>query len=155
MLEFTVHGIDSLAMLLPDAAIMQTITAWVSVVAAVGGLLGLLMGLFSVVSGRDHWPKQIGRIRRRMPASQEDQRRHGMTLVLNGAAALIIIMGISINTVGVRDHSLGEPLNTLRFVLTLIGLAGAVACTVGAYSLSLTYTDSRSPAAVPPVVPSI
>jgi amino acid transporter len=143
-------------MWLPDPTLQLT-AAWVGLAAAVGGLVNLTAGLFSVLSGRDHWPQRLRHFRRRTPASQDDQRRHGLTLVLNGAAVLIIIMGISINIFGVRDHSQGEPLNTLRFLLTLIGIAGSIACVIGAYSLSLTvrYTDSRLSTGRPPAEPTI
>lgn len=118
---------------------------WVSLAAAVAGLVNLGLGLYSIVTGRDHWPKQLRNLRRRVPASPEDQRRHSMTLVLNGAAVLIIVMGVSINTFGAHDHSQGEPLITLRFVLSLFGLAGAMACVVAAYAIGhdVRYTSAR------------
>jgi hypothetical protein len=125
-------------MLLPDPATLQVATAWVGIVAGFIGLAGVLVGLFSVLTGRDHWPTALRRLRRRTPASQEDMRRHGITLVLNGAAVLIAVMGTSINNFSVQDHTIGEPLNTLRFVLTGIGVAGLLTCVIGAYSLSLT-----------------
>jgi amino acid transporter len=140
-------------MVLPDPATLQLAAAWVALVAAAGGLVNLLLGLFTVATGRDHWPKQLQRFRRRKPASQEDLRRHAMSLVLNGAAVLIIIMSVSINTFGARDHSQGEPLITLRFVLTLVGMAGAMACVISAYAISrnVTYISTRLPPARDPL----
>jgi hypothetical protein len=132
-------------MVLPDVATLQLSAAWIGLVAAVGGLVNLLLGLFSVLTGRDHWPQQLRRFRRRKPASQEDLHRQAISLVLDGAAVLIIIMGVSINIFGVQDHSQGEPLITLRFVLSLIGLAGAMACVICAYGIrrNITYTSTE------------
>jgi hypothetical protein len=142
-------------MYLPDTATLQLAAVWVSVVAGLAGVASLSVGLFSVVTGRDHWPSQLRRLRRRIPASVEDQRRNGMALLLNGAAVMIIVMGISIDNFSVSDHSMGEPLNTLRFVMTLIGMAGAIACVIGAYSVSLTikYNYGNLPAEAPPAEP--
>jgi uncharacterized iron-regulated membrane protein len=139
-----------------DLANLQLAAAWVSLAAAVGGLVNLGLGLFSILTGRDHWPNRLRSLRRRVPASPEDLRRHAMTLVLNGAAVLIIIMGVSINIFGARDHSQGEPLNSLRFVLSLVGLTGAMACVIGAYSVSLTvkYTRTDLPPQTDPLPPS-
>lgn len=130
---------------LPDPATLQVAAAWVSLAAAVAGLVNLGLGLYSILTGRDHWPKQLRSLRRRVPASPEDQRRQAMTLVLNGAAVLIIVMGLSINTFGAHDHSQGEPLITLRFVVSLIGLAGAMACIIAAYAIGhdIQYTSPR------------
>jgi hypothetical protein len=66
-------------------------------------------------------------------------------------------MGTSINNFTIGDHSIGEPLGTLRFVLTLIGLTGALGCVVGAYVVSITvrYTYRNLPAQAPPAKPSI
>jgi uncharacterized membrane protein YidH (DUF202 family) len=121
--------------------------------AAVGGFLNLLVGLFTVVTGRDHWPQQLQRFRRRKPASQDDLRRQAMGLVLDGAAVLIIIMGVSINIFGAQDHNQGEPLITLRFVLSLIGLVGAMACVISAYGIRRTviYTSTTPPPAADPL----
>ena len=138
-----------------DIASLQLAAVWTSVVAGVVGLVAMTTGLFSLLTGRDHWPHILLRLRRRITASEEDQRRNGMSLALNGAAVLIIIMGTSIGTFSLGDHRLGEPLNTLRFVLTLIGMAGAIACVIGAYSQSLTikYTYGNLPAEAPPAEP--
>jgi uncharacterized iron-regulated membrane protein len=140
---------------LMDPAALQQVAAWMSVVAALGGLVNLSLGLSSVLTGRDLWPKRLNRFRWRRPASQEDARRHGMTLVLNGAAILIIILGASLNIFGARDHSQGEPLNTLRFIISLIGFAGAIACVAAGYGISLTvrYVNPRLPAEAPPAEP--
>jgi hypothetical protein len=142
-------------MYLPDTATLQLAAVWVSVVAGLVGVASLSVGLFSVMTGRDHWPSPLRRLRRRIPASVEDQRRNGMALLLNGAAVMIIVMGISIDNFSIHDHTIGEPLNTLRFVMTLIGMAGAIACVIGAYSVSLTvkYNYGNLLAEAPPAEP--
>jgi hypothetical protein len=75
-----------------------------------------------------------------------------LSLTLNGAAVVIVVMGTSINNFTIGDHSIGEPLGTLRFVLTLIGLCGAFGCVFGAYTLSTTvkYTYRNVAAEAPP-----
>jgi hypothetical protein len=140
---------------LVDTATLQLAAVWLSVLAGLLGLASVSAGLFSVVTGKDHWPALLRRVRRRIPASVEDQRRNGMALVLNSAGVLIIVMGISIDNFSLHDHSIGEPLNTLRFVITLLGMAGAIACVIGAYSVSLTvkYIYGNVPAEAPPAEP--
>ena len=135
-----------------DLAALQQAAAWVSVAAALGGLLNLSLGLISLRTGRDLWPERLNRLRWRKPATQEDARRNGMALVLNGAAILMIILGVSLNMFAIGDRSLGEPLITLRFVISMIGLVGAMACVAAAYGISLTvkYVNPRFPAEAPP-----
>lgn len=123
---------------LPDPATLELYAAWFSVVAAAGGLANVLMGLGSILTGKDYWPRQLRRLRPLTPASPEDQRRYGMAVLLNGAAVLIIIMSLSLNIFSARDHSQGEPLNTLRFVISVIGFAGAMVAVGGAYRFGLT-----------------
>ena len=55
-------------MLLPDPGLPLTVTLVVAVVASTAGLLSVLLGLFSMVTGRDHWPGPLRRMRRRTPA---------------------------------------------------------------------------------------
>jgi hypothetical protein len=130
---------------LPDSATLQLASAWLAVAAAIGGLTNLGLGLFTVITGRDHWPRRLLRLRRRSAASDDDLRRDAMTLVLNGAAILVLMMGLAMEIFGARDHSLGEPLITLRFVFSVIAFAGSIACVLGAYAISLTvtYTSRR------------
>ena len=68
---------------------------------------------------------------------------------------MIILMGVAINIFGARDHSLGEPLNTLRFVLALIGFAAAIVSLTASYRISLTvgYLGSNLPAEAPTAEP--
>ena len=143
-------------MFLDDAA-LQLAAAWLTVGAALVGLMSLSLGLSSVLTGRDYWPRQLRRLRPKKPASPEDQRRYGISLLLTGAAILIILMGTGINIFGARDHSQGEPLNTLRFVLSLIGFAAALIFITAAYGIGLTvrYVDPNLPAEAPPVEPLV
>jgi hypothetical protein len=66
-------------------------------------------------------------------------------------------MGTSINNFTIGDHSIGEPLGTLRFVLTLIGLSGAVGCVIGSYAIHLTvkYNYRNLQPEAPPTLPPI
>jgi uncharacterized iron-regulated membrane protein len=141
---------------LPDDAALRLAAAWLTVGAALAALMTLSLGLSSVLTGRDYWPKQLRRLRPRKPASPEDQRRYGMGLLLTGAAILIILMGSGINIFGAFDHSQGEPLNTLRFVLSVIGFAAAMLFIAAAYGIGLTvsYVDPKLPAEPPPAEPS-
>ena len=134
---------------LPDAATLQLAAAWLSVIAAAGGVATLFLGLSSVLTGKDYWPHQLRRLRPRRPATVEDQRRYGIFQLLMAAAVLIIILGSSLTIFGARDHSQGEPLNTLRFVITVIGLTGAMVCVGGAYRIGLAvkYTLPETPPA--------
>jgi uncharacterized protein YjeT (DUF2065 family) len=142
---------------LPDIASIQVAAVWTSFAAGVVGLAFMTVGLFSVLTGRDHWPQFLRRLRRRIPSSEEDLRRNGLSLVLNGAAVLIVVMGTSINNFSIGDHTIGEPLNSLRFVLTLIGLAGALGCVIGSYAVRLTvkYSHRNLTAEAPPAQPPI
>jgi len=80
-----------------------------------------------------------------------------LSLALNAAAVLVIVMGTSIDTFSIGDQSIGEPLNTLRLVLVLIGLAGALGCVIGAYAVSLKvkYIYRNFPAEAPSTQPPI
>jgi len=120
-------------MVLPDTGSLEAWALWMVVVAATLGLGSVLLGLFSALTGKDHWPKALWRLRRRVPASEEDRRAHGVALMLNGAA-IMILMGVSMTalTAGVR---VGEPWKALRFLLTLIGLGASIACVIGANGL--------------------
>lgn len=100
-------------MLLPDLPTMQTYTLWLAVVASLLCLVSVILGLYSALTGKDHWPTQMSRLRRRVPASDEGRRRHGVSMMLNGGALLLVLFGVSMNALGAGDHSLGEPLNTL------------------------------------------
>ena len=141
----------------PDDATLQLVAAWVTIGGSLVGLANLFLGLSSVLTGMDYWPNVLRRLRPRAPASPEDQRRYGMSLLLTGAAMMIILMRVAINIFGARDHGLGEPLNTLRFVLTLIGFAAAMVFITASYRISLTvrYLDPNLPAEAPPAEPSI
>jgi hypothetical protein len=130
-----------------DPGSLQALTLWTAVVAAALGLVTVLLGLFSALTGKDHWPRAMWRLRGRMPASEEDRRMNGVALMLNGAAMLVIVIGFS-TTALTAEIRVGEPLNTLRFLLTLIGLGASMACIFGAYGLArrvrYTYGDAST-----------
>ncbi len=129
---------------LPDQG-LQTATLILAAVVSAVGLLTVLLGLFSLVTGRDHWPVPMRRLRRRTPASEEDFRVHGTYMMLNGGAMLLILLGVTMNALSIGSR-VGEPANTLRFVILLIAIATSLACVVGAYTLGLRihYVSSRT-----------
>ena len=100
------------------------------------GLANILGGLFSFVTGRDYWPSSLRRLRRRAPASPEDRRTYGLSLMLNGAAVMMVLLGVGMNIVASQARTVGEPENTLRFLLMLIGIGASLACIAGSYWLS-------------------
>ena len=136
-----------------DPGSLQAWTLWAAVVAATLGFVSVVLGLFSALTGKDHWPKAIRRLRRRVPASEEDRRLLGVALMLNGAAMLIAIIGISMTALTAGDRVV-EPLNTLRFLLTLIGLGASVVCVFGAYGLlrRIRYTYGEASASEQPQI---
>jgi hypothetical protein len=126
---------------------MQTVTLWLVAVVSTVALLSVLVGLYSVATGKDHWPRRLQRLRRRTPASEEDFRKHGTSMMLNGGAMLLILLGVTANALSLGTR-FGEPANTLRFVILLIALAASLGCVIGAYTLSLRvhYVNGRTTA---------
>src|SRR5260370_1301538 len=74
-----------------------------------------------MVSGRDHWPGPLRRLRRRTPASADDFRAHGTNMVLNGEAMLLIVVGGSLNALSVGG-CVGGPASPFRFVIFFIAV---------------------------------
>jgi hypothetical protein len=141
---------------LPDTSVLQTDTLWLALVAAGFLLASALLGMFSLVTGRDHLPKQLRWLRRKTPASPDDYRRHGTSMLLTAGAMLIVLVGVSMTTLGAQNHSLGEPANTLAFLLSLVGALTALVLVFASYrvTLSVRYTIGKIPAGAPPVEPS-
>ena len=70
---------------------IQAITLSLISVAAVLSLVSVMLGLFSTLTGQDALPKRIRRMLRRMPASADDFRLRGVSLLLNGAAVMLLV----------------------------------------------------------------
>ena len=140
-------------MLIPDLTWMQDAALSMGSVAAVLSLTILLMGLYSVITGKDHFPRRLRRLLWKVPASPDDQRTHGLYLMLNGAAILLMELCVTAGIYG--SHSVrGFPADVMFFI-TLLGFCAAFALTVGAYVVGLRtrYVSSRASADSHPGIP--
>ena len=97
-------------------------------------LVSVILGLFSVITGRDHLPWRIRYLLRRVPASAEDHRLHGMGLMLNGAALMLVMFGVAAGTAG--RHLGGFP-SQVQFFVTAVAFVGSMALLAGAYTVSV------------------
>jgi hypothetical protein len=120
------------AVLLPDVAWMQETTLWLAGLVAVLSLGSIFLGMVSIGTGRDYLPTRVRRLLSRVPASEEDHRLRGMSLVLNGAAMMIFALGITASTLATINR--GSFPKGLFFVTT-IAFLGAIACSIGSYML--------------------
>jgi hypothetical protein len=144
---------------------IQVITLSLISVAAVLSLVSVTLGLFSTLTGKDPLPKRIRRLLRRVPASAEDFRLRGMSLTLNGAAVMLMASLLTIYLVGpllafggwsgyAPSASLAFPEDTVFLVTTVAALA-AMACLIGAYTLSgrVRYVSTRASTGAQPGMP--
>jgi hypothetical protein len=133
---------------------IQVITLSLVCVAAVLSLVSVTLGLFSTMTGRDPPPKGIRYLLRRVPASAEDYRRRGMSLMLGGAGVMLMTALVTTNVVDALalggwsgyapSASLAFPKATLFLVTTGAAIA-AIACFIGAYNLGarVRYVSTR------------
>lgn len=123
---------------------IQIITLSLISVAAVLSLAGVMVGLLCTVTGKDPLPRRIRSVMRRVPASAEDFRLRGMSLMLNGAAVILLV---SLSAAEVVDRltagagyapagSLAFPTDTM-FLVTAVAVAAAVALFIAAYAVSV------------------
>jgi hypothetical protein len=144
---------------------IQAITLSLISLAAVLSLANVVLGLFSSLTGKDPLPKRIRRMLRRVPASAEDFRLRGVSLVVNGAAVMLLVSIITTNVVvmsmltpGVAylapSASLAFSKDTVFLVTTVAALA-AIACFIGAYTLSVRvrYVSTRASTGALPGMP--
>ena len=147
---------------------IQAITLWLTCAAAVLSCLSVMVGLISTLTGRDPLPKRIRSLMRRTPSSAEDFRLRGMSLMLNGAAVMLIASGLATNVVeglALGTHvvayapsatleSLAFPKDTV-FLVTTVAAVAAVAFFIGAYTLSVRvrYVSTRNSSATQPGIP--
>jgi hypothetical protein len=144
-------------MWLPDPAAMAVFTLWIALVGAALNFVNVGLGLFAVVTGKDLWPKLMRRLRRRVPASPEDCRLQGAAQMLSGGAIMVMLLGLTMNTLVFQQHAgPAEPGNTLRFLVTLVAFGASLAGIVGGYSLSLRvrYLDTKVAAKQDPGLPA-
>src|ERR1700674_827070 len=124
----------AVAMLLPDVAWMQETTLWLAGLVAVLSLGSIFLGLVSIGTGKDYLPTRVRRLLSRVPASEDDHRLRGMSLVLNGAATTIFALGITASTLAMINR--GSFPKGLFFV-TAIAFLAAIACSIGSSILFL------------------
>jgi hypothetical protein len=131
--------------------------------AAVLSLVGVVLGLFSALTGKDPLPKRIRRLLRRAPASAEDFRARGMCLALGGVGVMLMVLNIVSNVVGMVNvgfvgympaSSLELP-NAAVFLITMAAALAAIACFIGSYTLStrVRYVSSRGSTSSLPGLP--
>jgi hypothetical protein len=124
---------------------IQVITLSLSCVAAVLSFASVMLGLLCTVTGKDPLPRRIRRVMRRVPASADDFRLRGMSLMLNGAAVMLLVSLIAVEvvdrlTIGAAFGyapvaSLAFPIDA-KFLITTVAAAVAVALFIAAYALS-------------------
>lgn len=144
---------------------IQAITLSLISAAAVLSLANVGLGLFASLTGKDPLPKRIRRMLRRVPASAEDFRLRGVSLVLNGAAVMLLVSIITINVVVMSmlapavgyyapSASMASPNDTVFLVTTVAALA-AIACFIGAYTLGVRvrYVSTRASTGALPGMP--
>ena len=119
----------------PDLTWLQDTALSVTSLAALLSLVNVVFGLFSVITGKDHLPWRIRRLLARVPASADDHRLHGTSLMLNGAALLMTMLGVSAGVAG-RHNPGGFPGDT-QFFVTVLAFFGALALLAGSYTLSV------------------
>jgi hypothetical protein len=72
---------------------------------------------------------------RRVPASADDHRLHGTSLMLGGAALLMTMLGVTASAAG--SHTIvGFPGDAQVFV-TVVAFLGAMALLAGSYTVSV------------------
>jgi hypothetical protein len=142
------------AVSLPDLTWMQDTALSLAAVGAVLSVTSVLLGLFSLITGKDHLPRSIRRLLWKVPASPDDHRTHGMTLMLNGAAVMMVELGVTAGIVGY--HGLGRFAGDALFLITTLALATSVVCTIGAYTLATRtrYVSTRASTNPHPGIPS-
>ena len=125
---------------------IQVITLSLICIAAVLSFASVALGLFSTLTGKDSLPGRIRSRLRRVPASAEDFRLRGTTLMLNGAAVMLVVALLTVNVVNslalggisfyIPSASIAFPWATVFLVNTVAALA-AMGCFFGAYVLSV------------------
>jgi len=140
-------------MLIPDVTWMQDTALSIASLAAVLGLASVLLGLFSIITGKDHFPKRVRRLLWKVPASADDHRMHGMMLMLNGAAVMLVELGVTANIVGMYGHRSASA--DAVFFITMVAILTSLACTAGSYTLSLRvrYVSTRTSTDTQPGIP--
>jgi hypothetical protein len=144
---------------------IQAATLLLLSVAALLSLASVVFGLSSSLTGKDPLPKRIRRMLRRMPASVEDFRLRGVSLMLNGAGVMMLVSIVTTNVVAmgmlspgvtyfVPSASVAFP-KAIVFLVTVVAAIASIACFVGSYSLAVRvrYVRTHASAGVQPEIP--
>ena len=144
---------------------IQIATLSLLAVAAALSLASVVLGLFSSLTGKDPLPTRIRRMLRRVPASAEDFRLRGLSLMLDGAAVLLLVSIITTNVVVmgvlnpgvvvlVPSASVAFP-KTIVFLVTVVVALASIACFCGSYALSVRvrYLSTHASTGVGPEIP--
>jgi hypothetical protein len=124
---------------------IKVITLSLISLAAVLSFVSVALGLFSTLTGKDPLPRRIRSFLRRAPASVEDFRLRGTSLMLYGAAGMVIVSLLTVNVVNklsvgsisyMPSASLVFPKATV-FLVTTVAALTAIACYFGAYVLGV------------------
>jgi hypothetical protein len=113
-----------------------TLIYWFVVIAVVINFVNLSAGLLSAVTGRSFMPGFIRRLRRNAPASPDDQRVLGMTLILLSVGQLLMmVVLLVVITLAAAQGSGGRAPIIGLYLVTLVGFMSSVACTFGSLAL--------------------
>ena len=122
----------------------------VTCLVAVAALVSIGFGQFSANTGKDYLPKRIRRLLRRVPASEEDHRTRGMSLMLRGASLMMVVLAIAAGPL-IGNYNSPRFSRNAMFFITTVGLLAALYCGVWSYTLyqrvrfvsTRTLTDSQ------------
>ena len=133
---------------------MQETTLSLASVVAVLSLGSMILGLYSITTGKDHLPKRTRRLLPRVPASEEDHRMRGMSLMLNGAAMMIAALIFTANLVAMLNRGAFPP--EAWFFVTIVGLLAMLACSVGSHTLywRVRFVSTRASTDAHPGIPA-
>jgi hypothetical protein len=124
-------------MWLPDPASMAVTALWIVMLSIGLSLVTTLLGLYSLVTGEDHWPRVIRPLRRRVPATPDDRRTNAVTMVLRGTGVMLLSLAVAMNALALLDPALDEPGKTFQFLLGLLAVVTGLASIGGAHLLGL------------------
>lgn len=119
----------------PDLTWLQNTALSITSLVAALALVNIVLGQYSSLTGKDPLPKAIRRLLRRVPASEEDHRTRGMSLTLNGAAVMMLVLGITATPL-IGMYNRGQFARDAVFFTTTVGMLAALYCIVWSYTLN-------------------
>jgi hypothetical protein len=121
---------------------------------AVLALVNIVLGQYSASTGRDCLPKRFRRLLRRVPASEEDHRTRGISLTLNGAAVMMLVLGITAEPL-IGMYNRGQFSRDAVFFISTVGMLAALYCIVWSYTLNqrVRYVSTKASTDGHPQVP--